>query len=298
MEMETKPALTTEDRFARAEKITWFGIVGNIALTAFKFLAGIIGRSQAMIADATESLSDLISTLAVLISFKISKKPKDADHPYGHGKAESIATAVVGIFIVLSGLYIIFKSGSSLIRGNIAKPGLIALIAALVTIVIKEVMYRYVSAVGRRLESAVIMASAWDHRKDSITSLVTLAGITGARAGFPVFDPLVAVIVSFFIFKIGYDVLSSGSKELMDTALDQPTTNRIVEIAAKCRGVEHVYVRARRIGQFISVDLKIDIDPNCTIVEGHAIAKEVKTRIMNEIENVSDVMVHINPHYD
>lgn len=290
--------LTAEERYKKGERVTWMGVVGNILLTAFKLFAGIVGRSQAMIADAVESFSDIIATLVVLISLRISRKPMDAEHPYGHGRAESLATAAVGLIIVAFGLYILYSSARLLFISRLRAPEQIALIAAVITIVIKEIMYRYVSSAASRLESSVIMASAWDYRKDAVSSLATMFGIAGARLGFPILDPLVAALVSFLIMKIGYDVLETATKELMDTAPEKPTAKQIIAIAEACTGVEHAYVRARRMGQFVFVDMKIDIDPEYTISQGHAIAKEVKTQVMKKLDNVADVMVHVNPHYD
>lgn len=290
--------LTNEERFKKGEQVTWLGIAGNILLTIFKLIAGIIGHSQAMIADAAESFSDIMATVVVLVSLRVSKKPVDADHPYGHGKAESLATAVVGLIVIAAGVYILFTSTRLLLGGRLRPPELIALIAAVITIVVKEIMYLYVSAAAKRLDSSVIMANAWDYRKDAISSIATLIGITGARLGFPLLDPLVAALVSFLIMKIGYDVLMTATKELMDTAPARPTSEQIIKIAESCGGVEHAHVRARRMGQFVFVDMKIDINPEFTISQGHAIAKEVKTQIMTKLDNVADVMVHVNPHYD
>ncbi len=291
-----RPSLTKEERFRQAEKVTIVGIIANIILTAIKFFAGIVGNSHALIADATESLSDVISTSTVLVSLKISKKPKDENHPYGHGKAESIATSIVGLIIVASGIYILFTSSRLILSGKATSPRFIALAVAILTLVIKEILHRYVLGYAKRLDSSVLMASATDYRKDVISKLATIIGITGAMIGFPFLDPLAAILVSFIIIGIGYRVVIRGSRELMDAALEQPIIDKMTSIAAGCDGVEHAYGRARRMGQFISAELIIDIDPSLSVAEGHSIAKNVKVKIMKEFDNVTDVMVHVNPH--
>jgi len=290
--------LSIEEKFKQGERVTWLGIIGNIFLTIFKFFAGIVGHSQAMVADGAESLSDILATIVVLISLRVSRKPRDAEHQFGHGKAESLATAVVGLIVSAAGLYILVTSSLLLISGKERVPEMIALIAAVVTIVIKEIMYRVVSAAANNLNSSVIMANAWDYRKDAISSVATLFGIAGARLGYHILDPLVAAAVSFLIIKIGYDILKTATKELMDTVPDKPTAGEIITVAEECKGVEHAFARARRMGQYVYVDMKIDINPEFTISQGHAIAKEVKSRLISKFDIVADVMVHVNPHYD
>ena len=187
---------TFEDRFAQGVRTSQVGIIANVFLTIFKFVAGILGRSQAMIADAVESLSDIIATVVVLVSLRISRKPVDWDHPYGHGRAESIATGLIAVVIAGAGLAIIGRTVYSIIVGKLIVPGVIALVAAVVTIVMKEGLYQYVAHVARRHKSSLLMASAADHRKDALTSVATLIGIAGARNGYPVLDPLAAAVVS------------------------------------------------------------------------------------------------------
>ncbi|HEX21593.1 MAG TPA: cation transporter, partial [Actinobacteria bacterium] len=257
--------LSSEEKFKKGERVTWLGIIGNILLTIFKFFAGIVGHSQAMFADGAESLSDILATIVVLISLRVSRKPRDAEHQFGHGKAESLATAIVGMIVIIAGLYVLITSSRLLIGGKTRVPETIALVAAVVTIVIKEIMYRIVSVVAKNLNSSVIMANAWDYRKDAISSVVTFFGIAGARLGFPILDPLVAALVSFIIIKIGYDILHTATKELMDTIPDNPTSEQIIAVAEECKGVEHAVARARRMGQYVYVDMKIDINPDFTI---------------------------------
>ncbi len=290
--------LTASQR-RQEEKATWIGMVGNIILTIFKFAAGIFGSSEAMLADGAESLSDIIATTIVLIGLKISKRPRDASHAYGHGKAEAMATAGVGVMVIGGGVFILYHSLVVLRGGVNSAPTLIALIAALVTIIAKEGMYRYVSATGKQTGSTVLIANAWDYRKDAISSVATLFGIAGAMAGYFFLDPLVAGLVSFLIMKIGWDITRSASAELMDAMPSKPTLQEMMSLVENCSGVEHVYgIRARRMGPSVFVDLKIDVDPDLTVAEGHEIANEVKKKMIEKLESVVDVMVHVNPHYD
>ena len=288
--------ITIEDRFAKGVQTSWVGIIVNVILTAFKFVAGVLGHSQAMLADAVESSSDVVATIAALISFRIARKPVDWDHPYGHGRAESIATAFIAIVIALAGVLILWRTIYSIVVGRLIVPGSIALIGALVTIGVKETLYQYVVRIGRKYKSSLLMASAADHRKDAITSIATLVGIAGARAGYPVLDPLAAGLVSLMIFKLSYDIATTATRELMDRVPEEETMKLITDISQKCPGVEHAYVRARRLGPSIYVEVKIDIDADLTVLEGHEIAKRVKEEIIAQVEGAVDVMVHVNPH--
>ncbi len=287
-----------EERFQKGAQASWIGIATNIVLTAFKFFAGIVGHSQAMIADAVESLSDVVGTAVVLVSLKISQKPVDWDHPYGHGRAESIATGLISIVIAMAGLLIVGRTVYSIIVGDTIVPTLIALVAALITIVVKETLYRYVAHQARKFKSSLLMASAADHRKDAITSVATLAGIAGARLGYPILDPLAAGLVAIAIFKLAYDTATRATRELMDRIPEDTTVQHINELVLECEGVEHAHTRARSLGPNIFMEVKIDIDPELTVSVGHDIAKSVKSKIIAEVEGTADVMVHVNPHYD
>lgn len=294
----SRSAIGLEDRFEKGVQTSWVGIIVNVLLTAFKFVAGVLGQSQAMLADAVESSSDVIATIAVLISFRISHKPVDWDHPYGHGRAESIATAFIAVVIASAGILIMGRTIYSIAVGRLIVPGFIALIGAIVTIVVKEALYQYVSHVGRRYNSSLLLASAADHRKDALTSVATLVGIAGARVGYPILDPLAAGLVSLMIFRLSYQIATTATRELMDRLPEDATMKKITDVSEGCEGVEHAFIRARRLGPSIYVDVKIDIDPDLTVSQGHEIAKRVKERVIDDVEGAADVMVHVNPHYD
>ncbi len=285
-----------EERFRQIIQLSWVSIGGNVLLTIFKFAAGILGRSQAMVADAVESLSDVVSQTVVLVSLRISQKPVDWDHPYGHGRAESIATGLIAVMIASAGIIILTRTISSISAGVPDTPGGIALFAVIVVIVVKEGLYQVVSRSARQHRSTLLMAGAMDHRKDAITSIATLVGIAGARAGYPIMDPLAAGLVSLIILKLAYDVAGTAGRELMDRVPEDDIMERITTVAEETQGVEHTQARARRLGSNLFVEIKIDVDPDLTVKDGHEISKLVKLRITEQIEEVADVMVHINPH--
>jgi cation diffusion facilitator family transporter len=262
-----------------------------------KILAGLFGRSEAVFADGMESAADFIAILASMIALRIGRKPYDEAHPYGHGKAESIAAVIVALVIFGTGGWILVRSVHTIIDATYEVPAVVAVVAAFLTIITKEALYRYTSATGKKLGSPAILASAKDHRKDAITSISTLIGVTGAFFGVTILDPIAAGLTSFFIFYIGYETFMGAAHELMDGAPVDGCVKEIVGIAEGVEGVEHVHeIRCRRSGQYLIVDLKLDMDPEMTVRKSHAIATEVKGLIFAKISNVGDVMIHINPH--
>lgn len=280
-----------------ASRATIVGLISTLFLIILKTTAGIVGHSQALIADAVESLSDLISTGVVLLSLRVSSKPVDFDHPYGHGRAESIAAAFTGLVVILAGLAILWRTGQTVWSANILRPSVVALAAVILTITIKEALYRYLKIVGQKTNSTVLKAAAVDHRKDAITSVATLIGVGGGMIGWPGLDPLAAGVVALIIFRLGYSILKASINELMDKAPEEPSVEQIIKVCKACEGVEHAYARARRLGSVIFVDVKIDIDPQLTVQQGHDIANKVKKYLISSLNNVADVMVHVNPHH-
>ncbi|MDP3014329.1 MAG: cation diffusion facilitator family transporter [Candidatus Subteraquimicrobiales bacterium] len=286
-----------EERFSAAKRAAYLGIWGNLGLALLKFFAGIVGKSQAVIADAVNTLADIFTDIITIFSLKVAKKPVDTEHPYTHGKAEAISALLVGLFIIGTGIFIFSAAVRSIIIRSFAKPELIALLAALLTVLVKEGMFSYVYKIGRKLNSPAILAKAKDHRSDILASLSVLIGVSVARLGFPFFDPMAAGIVSLFIVRIGYLTSFHAFHQLMDTLPDETILKEITKVAEKVKGVEHANeVRARYAGQFLLVDIKVDIDPKITVEEGHTIAKEVKLKVLEKISEVVDVMVHVNPH--
>lgn len=294
--MQASSSSIFAEKNSLASRATFFGLIISLGLALLKTVAGVIGKSQALIADATESFADLISTLVVLISLRVSGQPVDYDHPYGHGRAESIAAAFTGLVVIVAGLAIIWRTFQTVWSANIGKPTNLALLAVVITIVIKESLYRYLKTVGEKTNSTVLKATAVDHRKDAISSIATLVGVAGAILGWPVLDPLAAAVVALIIFKLGYNILKTSINELMDKLPEEPSVEQLIKICESCKGVEHAYARARRLGSAVFVDVKIDIDPKITVQQGHDIANTVKNCVMQQLPNVADVMVHVNPH--
>lgn len=284
-------------RFNDADRIIQVGFWANALLMTTKLLAGHFGRSEAVFADGMESAADFIAILSSMVALKIGRQPYDAQHPYGHGRAESIAAIVVAFVIFATGGWILYRSVHSIIDRAYEVPRAVAVAAAFLTIIAKEALYRYSVKAGRTLESPAILAVAKDHRKDAITSVSTLVGVTGAFFGLAFLDPLAAGITSLFIFHIGYGTFIGAAHELMDGSPTDVCTDDIVAAANSVAGVIAVHeIRCRRSGQYLIVDLKLDMDPEITVRESHAIATEVKKLIFERFPNVGDVMIHVNPH--
>lgn len=285
------------ERFNSAAQVIQIGFWVNAALMVMKLLAGHFGNSEAVFADGMESAADFVAILSTMIALRIGRKPFDEGHPYGHGRAESIAAILVALVIFVTGGWILLRSIHTIIDKTFEIPSVIAVVAAFITIVVKEFLFRYSSRVGTKLESPALLASAKDHRKDAITSISTLIGVTGAFFGVTVMDPIAAGITSVFIFHIGYETFMSASHDLMDGRPSEGFVTEIVRLSEQVLGVEHVHeIKARRSGQYVIVDLKLEMDPEMTVKKSHAIATEVKRRIFERFPNVGDVMIHINPH--
>jgi cation diffusion facilitator family transporter len=285
------------ERFGSASRVIQVGFWANAGLMTMKLLAGHFGRSEAVFADGMESAADFIAILSSMIALHVGRKPFDEAHPYGHGKAESIAAIIVSMVIFGTGGWILVRSMHTIIDGTYAIPGAVAVAAAFLTIITKEALYRYSIVVGKRLGSPAILAAAKDHRKDAITSISTLVGVTGAFFGLTILDPIAAGLTSLFIFHIGYGTFMAAAHDLMDGKPADECVDDIVKLAEGVEGVEHVHeIRCRRSGQYLIVDMKLDMDPEMTVRRSHTIASEVKKRIFEGFPHVGDVMIHINPH--
>jgi cation diffusion facilitator family transporter len=262
-----------------------------------KLLAGYLGRSEAVFADGIESACDFVAILTTMIALRIGEKPFDLAHPYGHGKAESISAIIVSLVIFATGGGILYGAVHTIVDARYETPQGMAVAAAFVTIIVKDRLYRYSAKAGSRLQSPAILAVAKDHRKDAVTSIATLIGVTGAFFGFRLMDPLAAGLTAFFVFHIGYQTFTTATQELMDARPPEELITALTTLAEEVQGVEHVHeIRGRRSGQYVIIDLKLDMDPEMTVRESHAIAMQVKRRIFERYPNVGDVMIHINPH--
>ena len=286
-----------QKRFSLGKKVTIIAILSNILLALFKGFAGIVGRSEAVFADAVESVSDVIATTVVWIGLSAAKKPSDFEHPYGHQKIETASAVIVGIIILLSSFGIAGRSVNSIISGEITTPSMIALVAVLITIVVKEGLYQYTIRVGKKINSMAVNANAWDHRKDAITSIATLVGVIGARLGIPILDPIAAVFVAIMILRIGLNICWGAFNELIDISPNPAVLSKIREISLTVSGIEHVVqVRARKTGPYIFVDVEVEMDESMTVRKSHEAVEKVKAKLINELPDVKDVMVHVEPH--
>lgn len=287
------------ERFSMAGGVIAVGFWINAFLMGIKLLAGHFGNSEAVFADGLESACDFVAILSTIIALKIGRKPFDEKHPYGHGKAESIAAVLVSLVIFITGCGILYNAGSTIINKAYGKPQLIALLAALVTIVIKEALYRYTRRTSSMLQSPALEAIAQDHRKDAVSSVATLIGVGGAYLGAELLDPLAAVTTAFFIFHIAWKTFSSAADDLMDCQPPQEFNNAVKTLAEEVAGVEHVHeIRCRRSGQYLIINMKMDMDPVMSVKESHAITAQVKRLIFEKFSSVGEVMIHINPHDD
>jgi len=284
------------ERFNKADRVIRTGMWLNALLMVMKLAAGHYGHSEAVFADGVESACDFVSIGLTMVALKVGRKPYDEDHPYGHGKVESLAAILVSLIIGGTGAWILLRAAHTIVSGSYSAPALVAVLAAAVTIVVKEALYRYSVRIGGALGSPALLAIAGDHRKDAISSVATLIGVGCAYLGFGIMDPIAAGVTAFFIFHIGYQTFRSSAHELMDGQPEQELLDAIVMLAEEIDGVDQVHeIRARHSGQFLIVDLKLDMDPEMTVKRSHGIATEVKKRIFERFGNVGDVMIHINP---
>lgn len=286
-----------EEDFKTAEKWAIFGVVGNIILTALKAIAGAVGGSSAMVADAIHSASDIIASAVVYISLKIAKKPADEEHPFGHGKAEAISSAVVGLMLIAAGIQIIRTAYDTISSGSVKTPGIIALYAAVLSIVVKEIMYRVTYKAGKKINSPSTIANALDHRSDAFSSIATFIGIGGAILGYPVMDPIAGVIVSLFILKMGYDITIDAANQIMDKSPEKDKVDLVKEAVLNTPGVEDAHdIRVRQSGPFYFVDLDISVDKNVSLDKAHEIGDTVRSNVYKAIDKIYEVRVHIDPH--
>jgi cation diffusion facilitator family transporter len=292
-----------DSRLYQANRVTWIGFFANLLLTLFKLLAGILGRSAAMVADAVHSISDFGTDLIVVGSLKVASRPRDGNHKYGHGKVETLATAFVGGVLFIVGLGI-FGSGLNNIIGHytnspLERPGMIAFYAALGSIAVKEVLFRYTLQVGHRIYSQVVVANAWHHRSDVYSSLGTVAGIGGAiflGERWVILDPLAAMAVSFFIFRIAFRITRESLLELIETSLPGKKEKEIIEISRSVEGVYNPHdLKTRKIGNNIAIDLHIEVVSTLNVEEAHNITVELEKRLRQVYGQDTFISVHTEP---
>ena len=282
-----------------AVRVSTVSIVGNAALSLFKLLAGILAHSGAMVSDAVHSASDVLASLIVLVGVKLSARKADREHPYGHERFECVAALILAVILLVTGLFIGYGALQSITgrAGESAEvPGLLALIAALVSIVSKEAMFWYTRANARRVDSPALMAEAWHHRSDSLSSVGALIGIAGARMGFPVLDPVASLVICVFIAKAAFDVFRDAIDKMVDRACSEETEAALRACAEEQPGVLGVdSIQTREFGSRIYVDLEIRADGSMSLREGHEVAERVHDAIEAAFPKVKHIMVHVNP---
>ena len=275
------------------------GMIANLLLSLFKFVGGILGNSVALVADAIHSLSDLVTDIIVLFTHRIGKMPQDEDHPYGHGRAETIGATVIGLLIIMTGIGVAYETWETIAEDNRQAPGLLAASAALLSILINEGLFHYTRRVGEATKSPSLIANAWHHRTDAISSIAALIGIVGAWQGFAFMDPLAGAVVGCMIVKVGIDITRQGVRDLMDTALSDEHTKKIHAILSEIPEVLHFHdLRTRVIGGEFLIDVHILVDPEMTVTEGHRVAETARRNLIKAIRNIQDVLVHVDGEHD
>lgn len=289
-----------EDIYRRGALGAWAGIAGNLFLAAVKFLAGIFGRSSAMVADAVHSLSDILSSAIVLAGMKTAGKSPDPEHPWGHGKAETVAAQFVSLLLVFFGGMIFYNSLRGIALAEHTVPSAYVLAVAGISIAVKEGLFRYKNWLGKRLNSSSLVADAWHHRSDALSSFVVLAGVALSIFGGPRFylaDHLAALAVAGIICYTGIRLLRKTSSELLDRAVEGETADEIGRIVAGVEGVRRVEkLLARKSGMEIILDIHIEVAPALSVFEGHRIAGRVKGELLERVEALKGVLVHVEPH--
>ena len=281
-----------------ATKVSAVSIAGNAALSLFKLLAGILAHSGAMISDAVHSASDVLSSFIVIIGVKLSVKAPDRDHPYGHERFECVAAIVLAVVLAVTGVLIGIRAVETIGAENAAPsvPGLLALVAAIVSIAAKEAMYWYTRHYAKCLNSSALMANAWHHRSDALSSVGALIGIAAARLGYPIMEPVASLVICLFILKAAYDIFRDATQKMVDRACDAATEQRLADCVMaqpEVRGIDRL--QTREFGSRIYVDLEIRADGGLTLTQSHAIAEQVHDRIEREFPTVKHIMVHVNP---
>ena len=282
-----------------AYKVSFISIVLNVFLSVFKFIAGIIGKSSAMISDSIHSLSDVISTFVVIIGITISKKEADVKHQYGHERYETLAAIILSFCLALTGIYIFYKAIANIVNKSYVSKDVtfIALIAAIISILVKEWMYHYTKKAALKINSTSLKADAYHHRSDSLSSIGAMIGILGSILGYKILDPIAAIIISILIIKSAIDIMLDAFDKVMDASADEITIDKIRKIVIEIEGVMRIDdIKTRMFGDKIYVDIEIAVLGDKTLKEAHEISHLVHDIVEKEIKNCKHCMVHVNPY--
>lgn len=293
-EKDTKP-----DETAVIRKLSLVGIIGNVFLSAFKFIAGIMGNSSAMVSDAVHSLSDVFATFIAFLGVRFGRREADASHPYGHERIESLAAIVLGLILLVTGVGIGWVGLEKILAGNYESlpiPGMIALVAAIVSIAVKEGMFWYTRHWARVIRSSAFEADAWHHRSDAMSSIGALVGVGGSMLGYPVLDPIASVVICLFILKQGISIIYDALKKMLDTSCGEQFEEEVRQLVDAENQVEHIdMLRTRMFGGKVYIDMEIAIDGSMQLTDAHAIAERVHDDIEHAFPEVKHVMIHVNP---
>ena len=298
--IENKKENASDNDFQRiANQVSFVTIIGNVILAVFKLIAGIVAHSNAMISDAVHSASDVFSTIVVIIGIKLASKESDKEHPYGHERLECVAAIVLAMVLFMTGLGIGLEALKNILNGHyetLEAPGMLALVAAIVSIVLKEAMFWYTRFYAKKIDSSALMADAWHHRSDAFSSIGALIGIWGARMGFPVMDSIASLVIFVFIVKAAYDIFKDAIDKMVDHSCDEETENEIRECIMKNEKVLCIdLLQTRMFGNKIYADIEIGVDGSYTLQCAHEIAEEVHDEIEENFPRVKHIMVHVNP---
>ncbi len=281
---------------AIAMRVSVISIVANVVLSVFKLLAGVLANSGAMISDAIHSASDVFSTFIVIAGVKISAKAPDKEHPYGHERMECIAAIVLAVILALTGAGIGYAGIQKIMEpSELEVPGLLAMVAAVISIAVKEWQYWFTRAAAKKINSGALMADAWHHRSDALSSVGALVGIAGARVGFPVLDPVASVVICLFILKAAYEVFKDAVDKLVDKACDDDVVKTIDELVAAQEKANLDVVRTRMFASRIYVEMEISVDKDMLIAEAHRISREIRDAVEARVPEVKHCLVHVNP---
>lgn len=276
--------------------VTLVGAFTNIVLSGLKIAAGVFGHSAAMIADGVHSLSDLATDVTVLITLRLANRPKDKTHPYGHGKIETFGALLVGLVLIGVAFMMFFDGIHALIDGRTSNPTILALSAALISIIVKEILYRYTVAVGKKTGQISVIANAWHHRTDALSSIAAAIGIGGSILGVEYMDQAAAIGVALFIAQAGAKISWVAFSDLIDASIDEEKIamfSKVIDLTPKIEC--HHALRTRRVGADIQIDVHIKVHADTTVAKGHRIAGILKSRLMDSDSNVADVLVHVEP---
>ena len=295
---QSKTADAGTEQARQGEKITYVGIGINCFLIVLKFITGIFGQSQALIADAVHSISDLFTDAIVLIGIHVGRRPPDKDHHFGHGRLETIASTIVGMVLVITALYLGYGAIRNVYLHVAYYPTKLALLGAGMSIVFKEILYQYTVRTGKKIKSQLIIANAWHHRSDALSSVAVLVGVAGAilHPAWHILDAYATLLVSFLILKVGVDIIKTSVKEITDTAPAPDVTEKIRECSLAVEGVAGTHdLRVRTLGGRFQVEIHIEVDGMLTVTQGHHIAKEVENCLLEEISDIENIIIHVDP---